>query len=91
MIDPDDPLDAAYANAAANNPYYPPEDAADRDAAGARRDRRHEPVELDVAADTELRLRQLAAEEFDGADLDAVVQQLLDEHQERREHKQQHR
>lgn len=68
MTDPDAPPSVASTNAAAHNPYYPHEDAAERDAARARRDRRHQPV-----------------------DLDAVVKQLLDEHQERREHKQQHR
>ena len=88
MTDPDDPPSVASTTAAAHNPYYPHEDAAERDAA---RDRLHHRVELEVAPETERRLRQLAAEEFDVAELDAVVRQLLDEHQESRGNEQQKR
>ncbi len=40
MPEQEDHLDAAYAAAVADNPNYPFEDAAERDAARARRDRR---------------------------------------------------
>lgn len=40
MSDQDEHLDAAYAAAVADNPAYPYEDVAERDAVRARRDRR---------------------------------------------------
>lgn len=62
-------LDAAYAAAVADNPAFPYEDAAERDAARARRDRAKRIVQLHraVAAQPETAAEQADREKwFDG-------------------------